>query len=124
MLTAARNAPGSFFLFGGSAFVKENIFHLENYRDATFFQHFIASAVGSIASIVVANPFDVVKTRIQNKPFDQPMTGMQITRQILAQEGLSAFMKGLTPKILTTGPKLIFSFTIAQYLIGLFQKMS
>jgi hypothetical protein len=36
--TAARNAPGSFALFGGSAFVKDYVFHLEKYSDATFAQ--------------------------------------------------------------------------------------
>lgn len=36
--TAARNAPGSFALFGGSAFVKDRVFKLEKYSDATFMQ--------------------------------------------------------------------------------------
>lgn len=34
--TAARNAPGSFALFGGSAFMKEYVFGLTKYSDATF----------------------------------------------------------------------------------------
>lgn len=50
--TAARNAPGSFALFGGSAAAKEYMFHLENYNDATFFQNFVASISGASASII------------------------------------------------------------------------
>lgn len=50
--TAARNAPGSFALFGGSAAAKEYIFGLENYNDATFFQNFVASISGASASII------------------------------------------------------------------------
>ena len=54
--TAARNAPGSFALFGGSAFVKEYIFSLEDYGRATFFQNFAASIGGAIASITISAP--------------------------------------------------------------------
>ena len=35
---------------------------------------------------------------------------------LVKEEGMSAFFKGLTPKIIVVGPKLIFSFTIAQWL--------
>lgn len=115
--TAARNAPGSFALFGGSAFVKEYIFHLKDYSDASFFQNFAASIGGAVASITVSAPLDVVKTRIQNRSFDNPMSGAQIIREMIRQEGLSAFFKGLTPKIIVVGPKLVFGFTIAQQLI-------
>jgi hypothetical protein len=50
--TAARNAPGSFALFGGSALCKEYLFQLENFNDATFFQNFVASISGASASII------------------------------------------------------------------------
>lgn len=43
--------------------------------------------------------------------------GWTIVSNMAKQEGMSAFFKGLTPKILVVGPKLIFSFTIAQQLI-------
>jgi hypothetical protein len=41
--TMARNFPGSFCLFGGSALVKEKVFHLEQYSDATVMQELVAS---------------------------------------------------------------------------------
>ncbi|KAF9927625.1 hypothetical protein BGZ75_007105 [Mortierella antarctica] len=118
--TAGRNAPGSFALFGGSAFVKEWIFGLEDYNKATFFQNFCASIGGSVASITVAAPLDVVKTRIQNRNFDNPEGGVSIIKNMIRNEGMGAFFKGLLPKILVVGPKLVFSFTIAQQLIPLF----
>ncbi|ORX83956.1 mitochondrial carrier [Basidiobolus meristosporus CBS 931.73] len=122
MWTAARNAPGSFALFGGAAIVKEHMFHLEDYSKATFFQNFCASIGGAVASITVAAPLDVVKTRIQNKPFDAPESGVSIIKNMVKKEGFGAFFKGLTPKILVVGPKLIFSFTVAQQLIPVFHK--
>ncbi|KAJ1980288.1 high copy suppressor of abf2 [Dimargaris verticillata] len=120
--TAARNAPGSFALFGGAAFVKEYMCGLTDYSKATFLQNFFASIGGAVASITVAAPLDVVKTRIQNKPFDAPESGVSIITKMIRNEGFSAFFKGLTPKILVVGPKLIFSFTVAQQLIPVFHQ--
>ena len=121
--TAARNAPGSFALFGGSAVCKEYIFKLENYNSATVFQDAVASVVGAVASITVAAPLDVIKTRIQNKPFDSKESGVSILRNLVSKEGFGAFFKGLSPKILVVGPKLVFSFTIAQQMMNYFDKI-
>lgn len=42
---------------------------------------------------------------------------------MVATEGPGAFFKGLVPKLLTAGPKLVFSFALAQSLIPAFDKM-
>jgi len=120
--TAARNAPGSFALFGGSAFTKDKIFALEDYSQATWLQNMAASTVGSISSIAISQPLDVIKTRIQNANFETNMSGPAIIKDLLKNEGPTAFFKGLVPKILVVSPKLIFSFALAQTLIPLFGK--
>lgn len=112
--TAARNAPGSFALFGGASAVQYGIFRLEDPKKATFWQNFAASIGGAVSSITVAAPLDVVKTRIQSKAFDSTESGMSIIRSMVRNEGLGSFFRGLTPKIIVVGPKLVFSFTIAQ----------
>ncbi|BGP58689.1 hypothetical protein JCM8202_003609 [Rhodotorula sphaerocarpa] len=117
--TAARNAPGSFALFGGSAFTKEYVFKLEDYRSATWYQNFIASIAGSVSSIAISQPLDVIKTRIQNQNFESKVGGVTVIKELIKNEGFRAFFKGLTPKVLVVGPKLIFSFTLAQSLIPL-----
>lgn len=119
--TMARNAPGSFSLFGANALVKEYVMGLEDHRDATFMQNTISSTVGSVASILVACPLDVVKTRIQSGTYGDE-GGFSIISNIVKNEGMGAFFKGATPKVLTVGPKLIFSFTIAQTLMAFFEK--
>ncbi|KAJ2005815.1 high copy suppressor of abf2 [Coemansia thaxteri] len=121
--TVMRNAPGSFALFGGSAFVKEFAFGLADYNKATFMQNFFASIGGAVASLMVSAPMDVIKTRIQARSFDSPESGMTILRRMVQQEGLSSFFKGLTPKILVVGPKLVFGFTLAQWFIPTFDRM-
>jgi hypothetical protein len=118
--TAARNAPGSFALFGGSAFAKEFLFGLQDYNKASWFQNFVASIAGASASLVVSAPLDVIKTRIQNRNFDNPESGFRILTNMAKNEGAGAFFKGLVPKLLMTGPKLVFSFWLAQTLIPAF----
>ncbi|KAI8943537.1 hypothetical protein NX059_001533 [Plenodomus lindquistii] len=121
--TAARNAPGSFALFGGSAVAKEFLYKLTDYNSATWGQNFVASIAGASASLLVSAPLDVIKTRIQNKNFENPESGMRIVSNMMKHEGITSFFKGLTPKLLMTGPKLVFSFWLAQTLIPAFGKI-
>lgn len=121
--TAARNAPGSFALFGGSAAAKQYLFELQDYNSATWFQNFVASIAGSSASLLVSAPLDVVKTRIQNQNFEVKESGVKVIARMARVEGFGSFFKGLVPKLLMTGPKLTFSFWLAQTLIPAFNKM-
>jgi Mitochondrial carrier protein len=89
-------------------------------QSATWTQDAVSSCLGAIASITVAQPLDVIKTRVQNRPFNSPESGVSIVTKLIRTEGLSAFFKGLTPKLLVVGPKLVFSFTIAQHTIAYF----
>ncbi|KAF6758278.1 mitochondrial carrier protein [Ephemerocybe angulata] len=118
--TMARNAPGSFALFGASAFTKDYVLGVQDYSKATWGQNFVASIAGAVASITVAAPLDVVKTRIQNANFEKKVSGVTVVKDLIKNEGMGAFFKGLTPKILVVGPKLVFSYTLAQSLIPLF----
>lgn len=86
-------------LFGGSAFAKEYMFHLQDYNKATWFQNFVASIAGASASLVVSAPLDVIKTRIQNRNFDNPESGFRILANMARKEGFSSFFKGLVPKV-------------------------
>ncbi len=110
-------------LFGGSAFVKEYLYQLSDYNSASWLQNFVASIAGASASLLVSAPLDVIKTRIQNRNFDNPESGFKIVKNMMRHEGLSSFFKGLTPKLLMTGPKLVFSFWLAQTLIPAFGKV-
>lgn len=120
--TVARNAPGSFALFGGNALCKSLMGIRDESHMATWTQDAIASCAGAVASITVAQPLDVIKTRIQNRPFDSPESGVSIVANLIRREGLGAFFKGLVPKLLVVGPKLVFSFTVAQHTIAYFTK--
>lgn len=118
--TIARNAPGSFALFGASAVTKDYLFGITDYHKATWSQNFVASIAGAVASITVAAPLDTIKTRIQNANFEQKVSGVTVIKDLIKNEGPGALFKGLTPKILVVGPKLVFSYTLAQSLIPWF----
>jgi len=117
--TALRNAMGSFSLFGANGLIKHYWGGKQEKR--TLLSMVAGSTLGSVASIVVASPFDVVKTRLQKGEFTSDLKARKVFREILAKEGPSAFFKGLTPKVLAAGPKLTFSFTMAQWLIQYFE---
>ena len=83
----------------------------------------MASIAGASASLIVSAPLDVIKTRIQNRNFENPESGFRIVSNMARHEGLSSFFKGMVPKLLITGPKLVFSFWLAQTLIPAFSKV-
>ena len=121
--TALRNAPGSFTLFGASTFFKSKLFGLEINEKATLFQHFTTSSLASTACILVSSPMDVIKTRIQAQEFGKAENGLKIVKDMVKHEGAGSFFKGVIPKVGSIGPKLTFSFTIAQYLIDRFNNI-
>lgn len=98
------------------------MFGLQDYNKASWFQNFIASIGGATASLVVSAPLDVIKTRIQNRNFENPESGFKILTNMARNEGAGSFFKGLVPKLLMTGPKLVFSFWLAQTLIPAFDR--
>eukprot|EP00494_Astrolonche_serrata_P024142 UN24400 len=91
--TAARNMPGSFALFGANSLVYTRVFGTSGPADSSVFQIFCASFFGGISSICISSPLDVIKTRIQNKSFDDPRSGMSLVKDLTKEEGAHAFLK-------------------------------
>lgn len=120
--TAARNMPGSFALFGANSLMYTRVFGTDGPRDSSMFQIFCASIFGGLSSISVSSPLDVIKTRVQNRAFDDPRSGASLVRDLVKEEGFHAFFKGMGPKLGLIGPKLVFSFTVAQWLIAKIQR--
>lgn len=70
-----------------------------DYHKATWGQNFVASIAGAVASITVAAPLDVIKTRIQNANFETRVHGLVVFRELVRNEGIGGLFKGLTPKV-------------------------
>lgn len=97
-------------LFGAAAVTKDYVLGVSDYSKATWTQNFIASVSGAVASITVAAPLDVIKTRIQNANFEHKVSGVTVMKDLLKHEGPLALFKGLTPKV---GRQPRFSFGVS-----------
>lgn len=75
------------------------MYGLTDYNKATWLQNFVASIAGASASLLVSAPLDVIKTRIQNRNFDNPEGGFKIIQSMVKNEGFTSFFKGLVPKV-------------------------
>ena len=60
---------------------------------------------------------------VQAANFETKTSGFTVFGRMMATEGPTALFKGLVPKLLMTGPKLVFSFWLAQTLIPAFGKV-
>ena len=67
---------------------------IADYNAATWGQNFVASVAGASASLIVSAPLDVIKTRIQNRNFDDPRGGFTLIKDLLKNEGATALFKG------------------------------
>ncbi|KAJ3405045.1 hypothetical protein HDU80_001999, partial [Chytriomyces hyalinus] len=51
------------------------------------------------------------------------VSGFSIVRELLVNEGYRALMKGVGPKLLASAPKVTFSFTVAQWLAEMLNRL-
>tara|TARA_Y100000389_G_scaffold202121_2_gene246593 strand:+ start:2742 stop:3602 length:861 start_codon:yes stop_codon:yes gene_type:complete len=121
-ITAIRNiiAMGNFFMVSSS--IREYYYNKQNQWDLQYKDYVLIGTISSFFSITTSSPFDVIKTRIQNKNFGEYTNSYHIVKDIIKNEGPYAFYKGIVTKLFTIGPKIVFTYSISQYLISHFQK--
>lgn len=79
---------------------------------------FCATLVSSFCANVVANPFDVVKSRMQNMPVpalgEEPLyrSSLDCFRKSLASEGIWVLSKGFGPAFVKLAPYTVISLTL------------
>lgn len=70
--------------------------------------NFISGAVGGTIGTILNTPFDVVKTRIQNRTMATPdgkiPWALNALSTVVKEEGPRALYKGFLPKVLRLGP--------------------
>ena len=86
---------------------------------------FFATLLSSFCANIVANPFDVIKSRMQQMPVAADGTALYrsmgdcIVKSVRA-EGLMVFYKGFTPAFVKLAPYSIISLTLADKLTRAF----
>lgn len=73
--------------------------------------HFLSGSFSTIIAIVVSNPIDVMKARLQK---DGTIGANQMIKQTFQHEGISGFYKGLFPSIMKSFPHSIISFMVLE----------
>lgn len=75
----------------------------------------ISGALGPLSNA----PLDTIKTRMQREGGSSKESGLsrftRITKQLIAQEGVHALYKGITPRIMRVAPGQAVTFTVYEY---------
>ena len=121
-VTTIRNLIGRGNHFFFNAFMREHIFEKQSQWDMTFVQYNIISLVSISTSMLFTAPFDVIKTRMQNRNFGSSDSIVAISKRIIVEEGWRGFFKGLNTKLFVIGPKIMLSFSMSQSLISYFER--
>ncbi|CAJ2509742.1 Uu.00g056420.m01.CDS01 [Anthostomella pinea] len=76
----------------------------------------VSGAMGPLSNA----PVDTIKTRLQKTPAEEGVSAFKrisiITKDMFRQEGVHAFYKGITPRIMRVAPGQAVTFTVYEYL--------
>lgn len=83
----------------------------------------ISGALGPLSNA----PLDTIKTRMQREGGASTESGLsrftRITKQLIAQEGVHALYKGITPRIMRVAPGQAVTFTVYEYVREMLDKV-
>lgn len=114
-VTMARNAIGATAFFTTYSYTREHMTqHQASATHLTTAQKLCASTIATIISITLSHPLDVMKTRLQSGLEPVGKSGFQIAAEMIQREGLFSLWKGYFIKIPTAGPRVVFTYALAQ----------
>ncbi|KAK9897965.1 mitochondrial carrier [Cystobasidium minutum MCA 4210] len=73
-------------------------------------KNLIAGGVGGVCAVLVGQPFDIVKVRLQTAPEGTYTGGMDVARKTFAKDGVSGFFKGMGSPLVGVTPMFAVSF--------------
>ncbi|CDO57470.1 hypothetical protein DV451_002927 [Geotrichum candidum] len=128
-LTAARQASNQGVNFTVYSQLKEKLNEIQPQYSGqlpswqTSLIGLISGALGPLSNA----PLDTIKTRMQREGGASKETGLsrftRITRQLIAQEGVHALYKGITPRIMRVAPGQAVTFTVYEYIREVLDKV-
>ncbi|ORY66652.1 mitochondrial carrier domain-containing protein [Leucosporidium creatinivorum] len=71
---------------------------------------FLSGGFGGVASVLVGQPFDLTKTRLQTAAPGQYKGGLDVVKQTLARDGIRGFYRGMGPPLAGVTPMFAVSF--------------
>jgi hypothetical protein len=112
--TMVRNILGSSTFFAIHATIKDSLVKDNRSSTMTVWQTLGASGVAAAGSILIGQPLDVVKSRLQAQRGVSSATAWQAAANMLRTEGPFSFFKGIGIKLPSAGTRMMLSFTLAQ----------
>ena len=73
--------------------------------------HFLSSSTSTLFAIIISNPIDVIKSKMQQ---NGNLTILTLVKQNYRQEGLKGFYRGLFPSISKSLPHSVISFMLVE----------
>ncbi|AEO68728.1 uncharacterized protein THITE_2118328 [Thermothielavioides terrestris NRRL 8126] len=123
-LTALRQGSNQAVNFTAYSYFKEWLFQWQpQYRDGGSLPSYQTTVIGLVSGAMgpLSNaPIDTIKTRLQKMKAEEGSSALQrITRiasDMFKQEGVHAFYKGITPRIMRVAPGQAVTFTVYEFL--------
>lgn len=130
-LTALRQGSNQAVNFTAYTYFKEALMKYQpQYEGGTLpgwqttFIGLVSGAMGPLSNA----PIDTIKTRLQKTPAEEGVSAMKritsIAGDMFKQEGMHAFYKGITPRIMRVAPGQAVTFTVYEYVKDKIEKSS
>ncbi|KAL2163968.1 hypothetical protein VTH06DRAFT_3181 [Thermothelomyces fergusii] len=122
-LTALRQGSNQAANFTAYTYLKEWLYQWQPEHRGGNLPSYQTTLIGLVSGAMgpLSNaPIDTIKTRLQRMPAEEGTTALQRIRRIAAdmfrQEGVHAFYKGITPRIMRVAPGQAVTFTVYEFL--------
>ncbi|GAA5977797.1 hypothetical protein JCM5350_006181 [Sporobolomyces pararoseus] len=79
-------------------------------KSASGIKSFISGGAGGVAAVLVGQPFDLTKVRLQTAKPGQYTGTLDVVKQTLARDGLKGFYRGMGPPLAGVTPMFAVSF--------------
>lgn len=127
-LTAARQASNQGVNFTVYSELKAKLQEMQpQYETLPSYQTSLIGLISGALGPLSNAPLDTIKTRMQREGGASSESGMsrflRITKQLIAQEGVHALYKGITPRIMRVAPGQAVTFTVYEYIRTVLEKV-
>lgn len=123
-LTALRQGTNQAVNFTAYSYLKSNLqrLHADPSSELPSYQTMLIGLISGAMGPLSNAPIDTIKTRLQKTPGVAGETAISriaaIARDMFRQEGVHAFYKGITPRIMRVAPGQAVTFTVYEWLKG------
>ncbi|KAL7665099.1 Carrier protein YMC1, mitochondrial [[Candida] zeylanoides] len=80
------------------------------------YKDLFGGTVGGIAQVIVGQPFDTIKVRVQSAPQGSQTGAIEVVKKLIANEGPKGFYKGTLTPLVGVGACVSVQFSVNEYM--------